>query len=148
MPQLTKVYLDTCSLFRPWDDRRQLKIAMEAEAIQAVTGLFEAGQIELLSSQVLRYEISLNPDIERRAYGEALLAKAAIDIKMNDEIDLHAKDLERLGIKTIDALHLSSSIYGKSDFFCSSDLRFLKRARQAKTYLTKVVTPLELIEYL
>ena len=148
MAQRTKIYLDTCSLFRPWDDRRQLKIAMEAKAVQAITGLFEAGQIELLSSQALRYEISLNPDIERRAYGEALLAKATIDIKMNDEIDLHAQELERLGIKTMDALHLSSAIYGKSDFFCSSDLRFLKKARQAKTYLTKVVTPLELIEIL
>lgn len=125
-----------------------LKLRWKRRLFKPSQVCLKPGKSNCFLLQALRYEISLNPDIERCAYGEALLAKATVDIKMNDEIDLYAQGLERLGIKTMDALHLSSAIHGKSDFFCSSDLRFLKKARQAETYLTKVVTPLGLIEIL
>jgi hypothetical protein len=52
-----KVYLDTCSLQRPLDNRTQIRIALEAEAILGILSLYEAGKIDLISSEVLLFEV-------------------------------------------------------------------------------------------
>jgi hypothetical protein len=51
------VYFDTCSLQRLLDDKIQVRIALEAEAIAAVLTLCEQGQIGLISSTVLQFEL-------------------------------------------------------------------------------------------
>lgn len=50
-----------------------------------------------------------------------------------------------LAIKPLDALHLTFSLVAQADYFCTCDDRFLKRAKEADTLETKVVSPLELI---
>jgi predicted nucleic acid-binding protein len=52
---------------------------------------------------------------------------------------------EAKGMKPLDALHLASAVIAKADYFCTCDDRFLKRAKEASTGQTKVVSPLELI---
>ena len=52
-----RVYLDTCSLQRPLDDKSQLRIRLEAEAILSVLDLIKAGQLELVSPLELAEEI-------------------------------------------------------------------------------------------
>lgn len=44
-----KVYLDNCALQRPLDDKNQIRIALEAEAILGVFTLCESGKVELIS---------------------------------------------------------------------------------------------------
>jgi hypothetical protein len=44
-----KIYLDNCSLQRPLDDKTQIRIALEAEAILSVLALCEAGGLELIN---------------------------------------------------------------------------------------------------
>nr|VFK11339.1 MAG: hypothetical protein BECKLPF1236A_GA0070988_1005215 [Candidatus Kentron sp. LPFa]VFK29956.1 MAG: hypothetical protein BECKLPF1236C_GA0070990_100997 [Candidatus Kentron sp. LPFa] len=44
------IYLDTCCIQRPLDDRLQPRIDLEAEAILAVLDLIESGAVRLLSS--------------------------------------------------------------------------------------------------
>jgi len=48
----TLIYLDTCSIQRPLDNKVQPRIFMEAEAILTVLSLVEGGELELLSSDV------------------------------------------------------------------------------------------------
>lgn len=55
MPELPTVYLDNCALQRPFDDRTQLRIDVEAEAILGIISLFEAHQLAILSSEALHY---------------------------------------------------------------------------------------------
>ena len=38
-----KVYFDTCSLHRPLDDKTQLRVALEAEAVLGLLTKCEAG---------------------------------------------------------------------------------------------------------
>ena len=52
-----RVYLDTCSLQRPLDDKSQLRIRLEAEAILSVLDLIKAGQLDLVSPLELAEEI-------------------------------------------------------------------------------------------
>jgi hypothetical protein len=41
-----KIYLDICSVQRPLDDKAQLRILVEAEAILGILALCESGQAE------------------------------------------------------------------------------------------------------
>ena len=56
------VYLDCCSLQRPFDDKSQPRIAVEAEAVLVILALCESDHLKLLSSEALQFEISRIPD--------------------------------------------------------------------------------------
>ncbi len=43
-----KIYVDNCALQRPLDDKNQIRIATEAEAILGVISLCETEEIELI----------------------------------------------------------------------------------------------------
>lgn len=67
------IYLDTCSIQRPLDDKSQPRIYLEAEAILTIFSLVEAGELKLLSSDVLRFEVSRIANINRKSEAETLL---------------------------------------------------------------------------
>jgi predicted nucleic acid-binding protein len=141
-----KVYLDTCSLHRPLDSKTQIRIMLEAEAILGIIGLCEAGQLELVSSEVLVFEVNRNPQIIRREFGLEVLSKAHSFVPLNPQIEQRAGVLNKLGLKPLDALHLASAEEIQADYFCTCDDKFLKKAKAVSDVKTKVVSPLELIE--
>ena len=107
----SKVYLDTCSLQRPLDSRTQIRISLEAEAVLGIIALVEDGELELVSSDVLLFETRRNPRAERRAYATEVLDKANAFIEMNSSIRERSVELERNGLKPLDALHLACLLY-------------------------------------
>ena len=141
-----KVYLDTCSLHRPLDSKTQIRIMLESEAILGIIGLCEAGQIELISSEVLVFEVNRNPQIIRREFGLEVLSKASSFVSLNPQIEQRAGVLNKLGLKPLDALHLASAEEVQADYFCTCDDKLLKKAKVVGDVKTKVVSPLELIE--
>lgn len=140
-----KVYLDMCSIQRPLDTKTHPRIAVEAEAILGVLTLCEAGQVELMTSETLMFELERNPHPVRQTYALDVLAKAIVSIQTDTQIEERARTLQTEGIKPVDALHLASAVEAKADYFCTCDDRFLKRAKTMDTGHTKVVSPLELI---
>ena len=143
-----KIYLDTCSLQRPLDSKTQIRINLEAEAILGVIGLCENGEIELLSSDVLHYEISRNPNVMRREFGLEVLSKADTFVPLNESVEQRAKTFGQVGIKPLDALHLASAEEAEADYFCTCDDKFLRKAKAISDLKVKAVSPLELIEVL
>jgi predicted nucleic acid-binding protein len=141
-----KVYLDTCSLQRPLDSRTQIRIILEAEAILGVIGFCEAGQLELVSSEVLVFEVKQNPQGLRREFGLEVLAKASAFVELNESIEKRAKEFDQVGIRPLDALHLASAEEAGVDYFCTCDDKFLRKAKAISDLKTKVVTPIELVE--
>lgn len=141
-----KVYLDTCSLQRPLDSKTQIRIILEAEAILGIIGLSEAGQLELVSSEALVFEIKQNPQGIRREFGLGVLAKSSLFVELDELIEKRAKVFNQVGIKALDALHLASAEAAGADYFCTCDDKFLRRAKAIEDLKTKVVTPLELVE--
>ncbi len=101
-----KIYLDTCSLNRPLDDKTQARVALEAEAILTLLALCDAGQLSLVSSDALLFEVQRNPHPQRRAVIAEVLIRASIFVQFSDQIEQRAKELEQRGIKALDALHL------------------------------------------
>jgi predicted nucleic acid-binding protein len=142
------IYLDTCSIQRPLDTKTQARIYVEAEAILAVVALCEAGEIQLVSSEALQFEMSRTPNATRREYASTLLARAVVYVEATDEVIQRAIEISQARVAPLDSLHLASAIEGKADFFCTCDDKFLRRAKAIAGLSTKVVSPLELIEEL
>jgi hypothetical protein len=74
--RLMRIYLDVCSIQRPLDDRNQLRVRSEAEAVLRILAYCESGGGSLIDSDALRYETSRNPHRIRRRYTEEILAGA------------------------------------------------------------------------
>jgi predicted nucleic acid-binding protein len=140
------VYFDTCSLQRLLDDKIQVRIALEAEAIAAVLTLCEQGQIGLISSTVLQFEVRRNPHPQRKAFVEGIIAQHHQYIPISATIQNQAKTYERSGFKPLDALHLASAQDAHADYFCTCDDRLLRKAKSQTIVNVKVVSPLELAQ--
>ena len=70
------IYLDMCSIHRPLDDKSQLRILVESGAVPRIISLCESGQVDLVSSDALEYEMERNPRPERKAYALDVLSHA------------------------------------------------------------------------
>jgi predicted nucleic acid-binding protein len=141
-----KIYLDTCSLQRPLDSKTQVRIMLEVEAILGLLALCESGDIELMSSEALLFEVERNPNVARQEYALEALSKAKSFVVLNPRAEERARELNALGLKPLDALHLASAEEGQADYLCTCDARFLKKARAIRGLLTRVVSPVELIQ--
>ncbi len=67
-------------------------------------------------------------------------------MRMTDEVVRGAKILEEACIPPLDALHLSSALEARADYFCTCDDKLLRRAKALTDLTLHVVSPLELIE--
>ena len=85
--------------------------------------MLQKGEVILISSSVLRYEASRNPDQEERRWVDNALHLSQFDQPMTSIIERRARDLNAQGVKPIDALHLASAEAAQADVFLTSDGR-------------------------
>jgi hypothetical protein len=79
-----RIYLDTCSLQRPLDSKTQIRIILEAEAVLGILAMLEAGQVEIVSSEALQFEIARIPNPIRKEYAFDALSKASKVIEVTE----------------------------------------------------------------
>ena len=140
-----KIYFDNCSLQRPLDSKAQLRIILESEAVLGLIALCEAGQHDLITSEVLLFEVQQNPNTVRKLFALLALSKSTNFVETNDPVEARARILVEAGLKPLDALHLASAEEGGAEYLCTCDDRFLRRAQSLENLRTKVVSPVELI---
>lgn len=104
-----KIYLDVCCLNRPFDDQTQDRIRLESEAILTILGRYQSREWQLVGSQVIEFEISKIPDGERRQKVSILAGLAELKVLIDKEIRRCAIELQNLGFKPFDTLHISSA---------------------------------------
>ena len=126
---MTRVYLDTSIYNRPFDDQTQPKIFLETQAIILILQMVEARLIELVSSSVLEYENSRNPFVVNQQSMERYLQIATVRVLVDENIRNRAEQLEQLGIKSIDALHVACAEASQSDYFITCDRRLINRCQ-------------------
>jgi hypothetical protein len=126
---MMRVYLDNCSLNRPFDDQSQVRIRLETEAKLFIQRQIRTGKIELAWSYMLDYENTANPFDERRSAVQVWHKHASIRTGETQEIVAKAQALVKLGIKSKDALHVASAIVMECDYFITTDDRILARTR-------------------
>jgi predicted nucleic acid-binding protein len=128
MAKQYKIYLDVCCLNRPFDDWSQPRIRLEAEAVAAILEHCQTGDWLLVASTALESEIAQTPEAIRRQQVMDLLASAKINMKVTPETILRAGDLQKIGFKPFDALHIACAEAANVDAFLTTDDRLLRRA--------------------
>jgi predicted nucleic acid-binding protein len=136
-----RIYLDCCCLQRPYDDQTQPRIRVETEAVFAILTGVQSGDVTLLGSEALEYELSRIPDAARRHEAMALLSLAAERLVITEDIELLSDLLEQDGIAAMDAVHLAVASCSGADFFVTCDDKLLRKSR-ASTHLKRQVAPL------
>src|SRR5438045_599496 len=60
-----RLYLDVCSLNRPYDDQSIDRNRLEAEAVLVIVGRVSRGQHMMVSSEIIDLESEASPDREK-----------------------------------------------------------------------------------
>jgi len=120
-------------------------VATEAQAVLGILRLCDSGPVTLVGSDARLFELEKNPHPVRKDYAAPVLSTARAFAATDQRVEARARKFAATGMKPLDGLHLASAVEADSDFFCTCDDRLLKRARQAETGRTRVVSPLELV---
>ena len=105
-----KIYLDTCCLNRLFNDQTQTRIHQETETVKIILAWFFTTQWQWLISTVLVNTVGI-AEIER------------------------GTQLESLGFKWLDALHIACAESGRADILLTTDDRMLRRAKRFRLQL-------------
>lgn len=142
-----RIYLDVCCLNRPFDDQTQGRIHLEAEAVLTILEYIEKKQWLMINSDAILYEVNKIPDPERKIKVRLSLSNANDYVEINGPILERAKQIQKLGVKSYDALHIACAEAAKADIFLTTDDKLLKKMRQFNDKINvKVDNPLNWIK--
>jgi hypothetical protein len=128
-----KIYMDVCSLCRPFDDRTQDRIRIESEAVLTILRECSKDWI-LVGSEAVDFEITMILDYEKRRDVMLLTSISREKIAIDERIVQRASELENLGFKAMDALHISSAERA-ADLMLTTDDGILRKARANRKYI-------------
>ena len=98
---------------------------------------FWNGECESITSKVLQFEINQISDLTKRSFVKALFTSIpqTIFISVGVSETFRGKQLEALGFKEYDALHIACAETGKADIFLTTDDAVIKRANRLRSQL-------------
>jgi predicted nucleic acid-binding protein len=142
-----RIYLDACALNRLTDDPSQMRVRLEAEAIEHFFGHLRAGKVTWVASSILETELRKNPDAQRRQDALAMLSQATEMHFPDSRMAERGRVLHTLGYGEFDALHLAMAERSKADLLLTTDDRFLRQARRnLGNPFVRVVNPLDYLQ--
>jgi predicted nucleic acid-binding protein len=137
-----RVYLDMCSLKRPFDDQRHPRVREEATAVAAIVARAEAGEIALVRSPAHLVENDANPREDRRLAAALWIDGAAVDVPLDAAVEVRAGELVAAGFRPLDALHVAFAERAQARWFVTCDDELLRVAgRLGEALRTLVVAP-------
>ena len=134
-----KIYLDACCLNRPFDDQRQPRIRLEAEAISLILQKLHQREWEWVGSEVLVYELGQTVDVERRERLLLLAGQSHQVVAITETLLKRAEKLEAAGFDSYDAIHLASAEQAKVDVFLTTDDNIQKVSNRNKEAFSFVI---------
>jgi predicted nucleic acid-binding protein len=142
-----RVYLDTCCLSRLLDVSAQERVLREADAVARILRRFENGTWTMIESRVLAAEIAARPDDRSRTASFARLTLVSHWTPVGTATVMRGEELENMGFRLFDALHIACAEQGQADVFLTTDDRLSKRARRIAVALrVSVANPGEWME--
>lgn len=124
-----RVYLDNCCYNRPFDPQSDLRIVLETLAKMQIQSMMRLGHLEYVWSDILVYEVTKNPFLDRRNVIFEWMDRASVYVESTSDVVAHGRELETLGIKPKDALHLASAKKAECDWFLTTDRGILRKVR-------------------
>ena len=140
------IYLDNCCFNRPYDDQNLLSIYLETQAKLSIQDLIRSGKLKLIWSSILDYENSRNPDEVICDEIGTWRNISSLVVHQNQSIIDFAIVLAGNGIGKKDALHISSAIAAKADYFITTDMGIIKKRYHIAEI--RIVDPVEFIRIL
>lgn len=128
--QIWTIYLDTCCLSRPFDTQTQPRIIRETQAIIQILDYFHEEHWYWISSTVLVDEVNQTLNLGQRNQIKRWLARAHQTVSIGKTEISRANQLEALGFKELDALHLACAEGSDADIFLTTDDAILRRAER------------------
>ncbi len=139
-----KIYLDNCCFNRPFDDQLQLRIRLESEAKLQIQENISTGIYKLIWSYILDYENSKNPFKERQKQIAKWSLYSFVNIEENDNIINNAININKLGVKNIDSLHIACAYVAKADYFITTDDGILNKSQLIQNI--RIIDPIGFIK--
>lgn len=125
-----RIYLDTCCFSRPLDDRSQLRVQLEAEAILHILDHAARGEWTIIGSDAVSMEISAIRNVERRLAAEGLVGYTTDYVHASPESLNRGGMLERMGFGVYDSIHLAYAEASGADVLLTTDDALVRRARR------------------
>jgi predicted nucleic acid-binding protein len=124
------IYLDVCTLCRPFDDQAQMRVRLETEATQMVLSHVRSGSLKLFVSPAHTVEIEAIRDFTEREYLLALLQEIGQEIVFDSgKVRQRAETLLSQGLGPADAVHVAfAEAIGAS--FITCDDRLLRQCNK------------------
>ena len=138
-----RVYLDNCCYNRPFDDQNQLKILIESLAKLSIQRQMRDGTLEYAWSSVLDYEVGKSKLVDRAEQIKPWKHGAIANVLVDDSIRQRARELEALGVKPMDALHVACAESANCDWFLTTDRDLVKKTKSLSTL--RIANPVDFI---
>ncbi len=141
-----RLYLDVCSLNRPYDDQSIDRNRLEAEAILIIVGRVSNGKHSLVSSEIIDREVAACPDMEKAELVGQTLRLAGQHAVFTAADARRFRELTALGFRKLDSMHLACAEAARCEYFITTDDKLIKRAKaHRKTLAVAVVNPLAFV---
>ena len=128
MSNFLAVYLDSCCFCRLLDDPSQYRVRLETEAVVTILECCDRGEMSLISSDALEFELQRISNVEGREQIFAFLGAAKIFVETNENIEDRAENFCKLDFTLYDALHLAFAEDSDATVFLTTDDRLLMKA--------------------
>jgi len=115
-----KIYLDICTYNRPFDIQSQIKIRLETEAKLFIQAGIRSGAYDMVWSYMHDIENSTSPYEEKRNSIGIWKGLAKEYCTSSDDILKAGQEVQKLGIKPKDALHISCAISHGCTYFINN----------------------------
>lgn len=127
---MKRIYLDICSLKRPFDDHAHVRIRREAAAVAALIERAEKRELALVRSPALRAENDRNPREDRRLAAALWIDGAAVEVRHSAAVETRFRDLVAWGYPPLDGLHVAYAEAAGAEWLVTCDDRLLALGRR------------------
>jgi len=140
------LYLDSCCFNRPFDDLSQIRVRLEAEAVEWILEESRSGRYTIVTSDYLSMELIRNPNSDKRADSLAMTEYAGLHVTVSEAVARRAEEIETIGISGYDALHIAAAEAAGCDYLVTTDDRLLKKSkRHSSQLMISILNPIDII---
>ena len=142
---MLKLYIDNCCYNRPFDDLRQEKNNLEAQAIKLIIDKYQKDEFEIYTSDALVIEMNnIKDQIKKAKVLEVYNKLNLINIPFSNNIIKRASELRQYNIKNMDSLHIAYAESSNIDYFITTDKLLINASSRANLNV-KVINPISFI---
>lgn len=142
---MLKLYLDNCCYNRPFDDLRQEKNNLEAQAIKVIIDKYCNSEFEIYTSDALVFEMNnIKDQIKKSKVLEVYNKLNLNNIKSSDSILMRACEIRKYNIKNMDSLHIAYAESSNIDYLITTDRLLINASSRAKLKV-KVINPINFV---